>query len=240
MMTLQREKMTSIADYKILDKIFESDVSSIFQAVRLWDSTPVVLKMHSKDHPSHDEILDFKYEYLVTSSLENHAGVITALGMEEIEGRPVMILEDFGGESLDRIMNRSDLSLEERIVVAIKICDCIGQIHSAAIIHKDLNPSNIVFNRKSGQIKIIDFGIASGLVHEDTQVVNLGVLRGTLPYMAPEQSGRMNRILDYRVDYYSLGVSFMSYLPIDFPLNRKILSNWFIVMSLLNLNLLLK
>lgn len=221
MMVVHKEQMTSAANYKVLDKIFEGDVSSIFRSVRISDSAPVVLKMHRKDHPSHDEILDLKYEYLVTSSLENHTGVITALGLEEIEGRPVMILEDFGGESLDRIMNRSDLSFEERIVVALKTCECIGQIHSAGIIHKDLNPSNIVFNRNSGQIKIIDFGIASGLAHEDTQEEHPKVIKGTLPYIAPEQTGRMNLPIDYRSDYYCLGASLYQLFTNRLPFESK-------------------
>ncbi len=213
--------MIAVAGCKILDKIFESDVSSIFHAVRLLDNEPVVLKMQRKDHPSLNEIFDFKYEYQVIISLANYAGVIRAYGMEKTEGRLLMILEDFGGESLDRIMKTADLSLEERIVVAIKTCDCLGQIHSSGVIHKDLNPSNVIFNRSSGQLKIIDFGIASGLVHEDTHVMNRGVLDGTLLYMAPEQTGRMNRPLDYRGDYYSLGVSLYQLFTNRLPFESK-------------------
>jgi serine/threonine protein kinase len=98
----------------------------------------------------------------------------------------------------------------------------LGSIHAANVIHKDINPSNIVFNPETGQLKIIDFGISTQLTRENpiltkALVKNPNVLEGTLAYMSPEQTGRMNRSLDYRTDFYSLGVTFYELLTGQLP-----------------------
>ncbi|EDN71617.1 serine/threonine kinase with two-component sensor domain [Beggiatoa sp. SS] len=88
----------------------------------------------------------------------------------------------------------------------------LGQIHAHNIIHKDINPANIVFNADNNQVKIIDFGISSRLPRETLTFKNPTQLEGTLVYISPEQTGRMNRAVDYRSDLYSLGVTFYELL----------------------------
>ena len=91
--------------------------------------------------------------------------------------------------------------------IAIQIADSLGNIHAANIIHKDINPSNIIVNLDTNQLKIIDFGIASRLPREKGALKNPEQLEGTLAYLSPEQTGRINRSMDYRTDLYSLGVT---------------------------------
>src|SRR6185436_13768087 len=91
--------------------------------------------------------------------------------------------------------------------LAIRVSEALGQIHGEHIIHKDINPSNIVLNPETGQVKLIDLGISSALPRENPTFGNPNVLEGTLAYLSPEQTGRMNRAVDYRTDFYSLGVT---------------------------------
>lgn len=93
----------------------------------------------------------------------------------------------------------------------------MGAIHASNIIHKDINPANIVFNPETEIIKIIDFGISTQLTRENPTLKNPNVLEGTLAYTSPEQTGRMNRSLDYRTDFYSLGVTFYELLTGQLP-----------------------
>ncbi len=132
-----------------------------------------------------------------------------------------MFVEDFGGESLKIWMQQQKFSIEEFLRIAIATTESLQQIHSANIIHKDINPSNIVFNPASGELKIIDFGISSQLTRENYTIKNPNILEGTLAYMSPEQTGRMNRSLDYRTDFYSLGATFYELLTYQLPFDTN-------------------
>ncbi len=107
--------------------------------------------------------------------------------------------------------------IQEFLCLAIKITETLGQIHAANIIHKDINPSNIVLNRETKEVKIIDFGLSTILTRENLTLKHPNVLEGTLAYISPEQTGRMNRSLDYRTDFYSLGVTFYELLTGQLP-----------------------
>ncbi len=108
-------------------------------------------------------------------------------------------------------------TLQEFLSIAIKTTESLAAIHTANIIHKDINPSNIVYNPETKQLKIIDFGISTRLSRENQTVGNLDRLEGTLAYIAPEQTGRMNRGIDYRSDFYSLGATFYELLTSKLP-----------------------
>lgn len=103
-----------------------------------------------------------------------------------------MFLEDFSGESLNIWMQQT-FSIAEFLRIAIATTESLQQIHSANIIRKDINPSNIVFNPASGELKIIDFGISTQLTRETYTIKNPNILEGALAYMSPQQIGRMNR-----------------------------------------------
>ncbi len=199
--------MINITGYEIIGKIYESHISEIYRAVRNEGKDPVVLKLHAKKRPGPQEIAQYKNEYRIARALQGLSGVIQVYGLEKYQNGLVLITEDIQGESLKFLMESVEFSLEESLARAIQICAGLGEIHAAHVIHKDINPSNIVVNLHSGILKIIDFGISTDMAHEDTTLVNPSILDGTLPYMSPEQTGRMNCHIDYRTDYYSLGVT---------------------------------
>lgn len=211
--------MITLRGYQIIDQVYESSNSLVYRGIREEDKKAVILKVLKEDYPTPQELTRYKQEYEITRNL-NFDGVVKAYGLEPLQRTLVIILEDFGGSSLKQLMNvgaKRLVSLPEFLNIAIKIADILGKIHFNNIIHKDLNPSNIVLNPVSGQVKIIDFGISTQLTRENTTLKNPNVLEGTLAYISPEQTGRMNRSLDYRTDFYSLGVTFYELLTGKLP-----------------------
>jgi diguanylate cyclase (GGDEF)-like protein/PAS domain S-box-containing protein len=147
-------------------------------------------------------------EYEITRNL-NLPGTVQAYKLERWQHQQlVMVLEDFGGQSLNQLMKTQTFSLDTALTIAVQITSILHEIHQKHIIHKDINPSNIVLNPLTGQLKIIDFGISTVLSYETPVLKSPHVLEGTLAYMSPEQTGRMNRSIDYRTDFYALGVTF--------------------------------
>ncbi|HAG82954.1 MAG TPA: serine/threonine-protein kinase PknK, partial [Cyanobacteria bacterium UBA12227] len=203
--------MVTIPGYQIIEQLYESTKTLVYRGVRDSDQIPVILKILKEKYPTPDAIARFKLEYDITRNLTKE-GVIKTYGLENYHYSLVMILEDFGGESLNRLLNHRKFTLEEFLTLVIRITEILGEIHAATIIHKDINPSNIVFNPTTGQVKIIDFGISSLLSGESVTIPNPNILEGTLAYMSPEQTGRMNRTIDYRTDFYSLGITFYQLL----------------------------
>ncbi|MGC1248980.1 MAG: AAA family ATPase [Spirulinaceae cyanobacterium] len=208
--------MTTLADYRIIAQIYESNFSVVYRAIRNRDSKPIILKFLKQDYPSTQEIAKYKQEYEITRNLRSE-GVILTYGLQKYQNTLVMILEDFGGQSLNFLFKKQLISLEEFLQIALKIVDILAEIHDAGVIHKDLNLSNIVYNPETKQVKIIDFGISTVFTQENPPLKNPQILEGTLAYISPEQTGRMNRAIDYRTDFYSVGVSFYELLTQQLP-----------------------
>lgn len=208
--------MDALVQYQIIAQIYESANSLVYKAFIKQNNQPIILKLLKQDYPSPAELTRYKQEYEITHSL-NHEGVIKAYDLQRYHSSLVMILEDFGGESLKSWMTKRQFSIEEVLKIGIKITESLSAIHAANIIHKDINPSNIVYNPETEHLKIIDFGIATRLSQENPTLRNPDRLEGTLAYISPEQTGRMNRAIDYRTDFYSLGVTLYELLTSQLP-----------------------
>ncbi|WP_299412505.1 ATP-binding sensor histidine kinase [Acaryochloris sp. IP29b_bin.148] len=205
----------TIADCQLLEHLYESANSLVYRGQQTSPSRSVILKVLKQDYPSAAELTRYRQEYEITHSLDVD-GVIQVLGLEPYQHTLAIVLEDIGGHSLQAYWSKA-LPVAEFLPVAIRVVEILGQIHDHNIIHKDINPSNIVVNPKTGQLKIIDFGISTQLSRENPTLKNPRVLEGTLAYISPEQTGRMNRSLDYRTDFYSLGVMFYELLTGQLP-----------------------
>ncbi|MBV6622164.1 MAG: AAA family ATPase [Rivularia sp. (in: Bacteria)] len=197
--------MVVITDYEILEKIYESHNSVVYRGKREEDNQLIILKILKQECLTPLQLTRYKQEYEIISNLE-HPGIIKAYDLQQ-DNFLVMVLEDFGGDSLKNLLYSMKFNLVECLEIACQITDSLAQIHAAQVIHKDINPSNIIFNPISKQLKIIDFGISTKLGSEHTALSSPNALEGTLAYISPEQTGRMNRSLDYRTDFYSLGVT---------------------------------
>jgi serine/threonine protein kinase len=204
------------ADYQILAKIYESANSLVYRAILTTDNRSIILKILKENYPTPEELARYQQEYEITSSL-NVDGVIKAYGLQRHENSLVMLLEDFNGISLKSLLSKGQFNLADFLSIAIKITESLVAIHTANIIHKDINPANIVYNPETGQLKIIDFGISTRLSQEFLSISPSRQIEGTLAYIAPEQTGRMNRAVDYRCDFYALGVTFYELLTNRLP-----------------------
>ncbi|MEE3717893.1 ATP-binding sensor histidine kinase [Tumidithrix elongata RA019] len=234
--------MLAVSGYEITQKLYESDKSLVYRALRTVDRALVILKVLKEEFPSLEELRRYQQEYRIICKLtqENrdsaNRGAIAAYALETHQKRLVIVLEDFGAISLKQWMqgrstlkekaNGGDLFFIEFLQIAIAIAESLGQIHAVNVIHRDINPSNIVYNPDTGCLKIIDFGISSELIsgeliQESQSFKQANVLEGTLPYMSPEQTGRMNRSLDYRTDFYSLGVTLYELLTSRLPFDTE-------------------
>ncbi|WP_334792005.1 AAA family ATPase [Nostoc sp.] len=212
--------MIALTGIAIQDKIYESSNSLVYRGIRD-DGVGIIVKMLKLDYPSPQELTRYRQEYKITRSL-NLEGVIKAYSQQDYQRTLVILLEDFGAESLEQWMHKRPdifcpMPLSTFLSLAIIICDILGRIHAANVIHKDINPGNIVLNLDTGVVKIIDFGIATQFNRTNPTFKSPHVLEGTLAYLSPEQTGRMNRLLDYRTDFYSLGVTFYELLSGQLP-----------------------
>jgi PAS domain S-box-containing protein len=212
--------MLSIAGVATQTLLYESANSLVYRAIREADNQPIILKLLKESYPTPEELVRYRTEYRITQELKE-PGVVQVYDLQKYQNSLVMFVEDFGGESLKILMQQRSFTLEEFLQIASATTEVLGQIHRANVIHKDINPSNIVFNPATGQLKIIDFGISTQLTRETPTLKNPNILEGTLAYISPEQTGRMNRTLDYRADFYSLGVTFYEMLTGKLPFDTE-------------------
>ncbi len=218
--------MSDQTGFEFREKLHEGKSTLVYRAIRRSDGAPVVLKMLKDAYASSEFLARFKREFEITASLKSSApteqgidGVITVLAFDTVENLPAIVLEDFGGVSLD--FNHTVWSLSNFFPLALQVVEALGQVHAHHIMHKDINPSNILFNAASGEAKIIDFGLSTILLRENIARANINVLEGTLAYISPEQTGRINRAVDYRTDFYSLGVTFYELLTGRLPFEEN-------------------
>ncbi|MEM6401252.1 MAG: AAA family ATPase [Cyanobacteria bacterium P01_D01_bin.116] len=214
-----------IRGYKILEQIYSGSRTKVYLAKRQQDSCPVVIKCLATEYPSFNELLQFRNQYVITENLQI-PGIIRSLSLEVYGNGYVLIMEDMGGISLQeyiKLLNKQDNSsietnfLIEFLSIALQILNILHELNQQRIIHKDIKPANILINPETKQVKLIDFSIASLLPRETQEIKNPNVLEGTLAYISPEQTGRMNRGVDYRSDFYSLGVTFYEFLTGELP-----------------------
>ncbi|RYZ53264.1 MAG: hypothetical protein EOP07_18125, partial [Proteobacteria bacterium] len=195
-----------VPGYSRLQRVFESPRSRVFTAIRNSDQKKVILKILAEDFLERSEIARYKNQFTILS--ENKLACAPAvLAYDKHLSAPMLVFEDVGGISLAQLIAMSPLTLLEGLDVAQKIAKALVEIHSKNIIHKDINPSNILYNRDNGEVRLIDFGISTCLLREQAETQVQGITEGSLPYMSPEQTGRMNRYVDYRSDFYSFGVT---------------------------------
>jgi len=208
---------TTLPGYKLLSLPLHEGVNTvIYRGVRESEQTQVIVKAIKAEYPTIEEIARLRHEYKILKTLDM-AGIVKAHSLEKHNNGLALILEDFGGKSLKNLIAVKHLEISEFLSLAIHLAQTLAQLHENKIIHKDIKPQNIIINSKTDKIKIIDFSISTYLERENQSLTNPNLLEGTLAYMSPEQTGRMNRSIDYRTDFYSLGVTFYEILTGKLP-----------------------
>ncbi|TAE99220.1 MAG: GAF domain-containing protein [Oscillatoriales cyanobacterium] len=209
--------MQILPGYRISASISEGFNTSVYRGIRNSDEQPVIIKILKAEFPTLEQITRLKHEYKITQNLHIE-GIVKAYSLETYQNRIALILEDFGGDVLS---HSTKLNLPAFLNIAVQLASTLKSLHRNGIIHKDIKPSNIIINSATGIVTITDFSVASRLSKENPQLNNLNLVEGTVAYMSPEQTGRMNRTLDYRTDFYSLGVTFYEMLTGKLPFNNS-------------------
>ena len=215
-----------VPGYKVLEILFESDRSMVVRARSDENEKTYVLKILQEQYINSSEVARFRHEYKLLKSIKAPF-VIRCYGLGWRQGAPFLILEDGQGEALKVSRPYDNLSLGEKLQIAIKVSGALGNLHHSSVVHKDVNPSNILYNPQTCEVRLIDFGIASSVEREEASLGSPQHLEGSLPYISPEQTGRMNRSVDYRSDLYSFGMTlyelFVGRVPFDFTDRLKMI-----------------
>ena len=207
---------SEIPGYQITEKLHNSSRSLVYRAIQASNSQPVIIKLLRQEYPTFNELVQFRNQYTITRNLDIPS-IIKSYSLETYKNGYALVMEDFGGISLAKYIKTQPLNIAQILPIAILIANTLHQLHQQRVIHKDIKPANILINPTTQQVKLIDFSIASLLPRETQEINNPNILEGTLAYISPEQTGRMNRGIDYRSDFYSLGVTLFELLTGKLP-----------------------
>ncbi len=217
--------MLDLPGYRLLGTSRVAGANVLLEAVREADGLPVILKTPATLTPGPRERERYRREFSLLRRLQGVRGVVQAHACELIFERPVLLLEAVDGPLLSEFLGQPS-GAAWFLELAISLTSTLGEVHRHHVIHKDLQPDHILVE-PSGITRLIDFGAATLQQHEHVEAAPTDLLEGTLAYMSPEQTGRMNRALDYRTDFYSLGVTFYTLLTGTPPFQGRDALEWF-------------
>jgi len=185
---------------------------------------PVLIVQPAADHPARSTLDRLTHEHELKHELDG-AWAVRPLELVRDAARTMLVLEDAGGEPLDRLLG-APMEVGRFLRLAIGTTVAVGKLHQRGLVHKDIKPANILVNDATGEVRLTGFGIASRLLRERQSPHPPETIAGTLAYMAPEQSGRMNRSIDSRSDLYALGVTFYQMLTGVLPFTAAEPMEW--------------
>ncbi|WP_325315446.1 hybrid sensor histidine kinase/response regulator [Microcoleus sp. PH2017_28_MFU_U_A] len=211
--------MILLTGYQITEQIYSGINTAIYRGIWEQENLPVIVKTLKSEYPTLEEITRLRHEYTIRKNLRNIETIVNSYRLETYQNSVALTLEDFGGLALSKLLTTQKIKLKHFLEIAVQLAQSLGEIHKNQIIHKDIKPHNIIIHPETYQVKITDFSISSRLVRENASPSYPNLLEGTLAYISPEQTGRMNRAIDYRSDFYSLGVTFYEMLTGELPFN---------------------
>lgn len=219
-----------MSDHHITETLYEGSRTLVSRATRLSDQRTVAVKSLRSEYPSFDELLQFRNQYTIGHQLD-HPGLVRMESLVAAGNGQAIVMEDFSGLSLAKYLNQTleakrQLPLTEVLSIGVQLAEILHYLGQQRVIHKDIKPANILIHPQSKQVKLIDFGIASLLPRETQSLKSPNGLEGTLAYLAPEQTGRMNRGIDYRADFYALGVTLFELLTGTLPFQANDPMEW--------------
>ncbi|MDZ7961071.1 MAG: AAA family ATPase [Aulosira sp. DedQUE10] len=223
-MTSLVQQFPKISGYTLVEQLYLGSRTAVYRGLQRSQQCSVVIKTLRHDYPSFSELVQFRNQYAIARALTcqfaknlDIPGIVQPISLEPYANGYALVMEDIGGISLRHYIQASPVTVEQFWPIALQIVDILHQLYQQRVIHKDIKPANILIQPETGEIKLIDFSIASLLPRETQEIQNPNVLEGTLAYISPEQTGRMNRGIDYRSDFYSLGITFFELLTGQLP-----------------------
>jgi len=208
--------MAAASEY-VLEPIRDSAEFTLYRARQRGNPSPLLAVAPTAEQPSLQSLQRLEHEYSLAAEIES-AWAAKPIALTRHEGRTILVFEDPGGEPLDSFLD-PDLDPDKEhpvdvtrfLSLAIHLATALGHVHQRGLIHKDIKPENVLValepNGEAGHVWLTGFGIACRLPREPQAPAPPEFITGSLPYMSPEQTGRMNRSVDTRSDLYSLGVT---------------------------------
>ena len=216
MKNLHVTAISPILDYTPREMLYSSGKTEVYRAIQEKSQQAVVIKVLASEYPSVGDLVQFRNQYAIARHL-NHPSIVTPIALEEHGNGYALVMPDDGLIALATYWNYRDEPLDSVFDIALQLTDALHYLMGQRVIHKDIKPANILIHPDTGKVKLIDFSIASVLPKERQEMANPNVLEGTLAYLSPEQTGRMNRGIDYRSDFYTLGITLYELLTGQVP-----------------------
>ncbi|MFT7220654.1 MAG: PAS domain S-box-containing protein, partial [Candidatus Azotimanducaceae bacterium] len=210
--------MISPPGYTDLKLVHQGVTNLVYAGVRSKDGVDVILRQLRPELDSPQLSARLHQEYELLNSIRS-VFVIKPIELIDTEDSPILVTEALVGRTLDEIITERAVGVEEAAVIGCLIAGAIDDLHTANIVHRDINPANIVFDPEKPSLKLIDFGLSTSGYLVKAEVNR--TLEGSLSYLSPEQTGRMNRSIDYRTDFYSLGVTLYQLLTNRLPFDSS-------------------
>lgn len=219
------EFMLELSGYRAVEELGSNEEISLYRVVRLEDNLSMIAKTTSDQYTGSSRMASFQYEYEQLHKLGGK-GVLQPYRLETADNRPVLLMYDPGGVTLQQMMlsHRGSLKLSELLRVAIAIVACIRQIHREQISLNVITPLYLLVSHDLDHVKLVDIQACSstgGANPIDSARVDIGRPESALPYLSPEQTGRTGMIADYRSDFYTMGVILYEWLAGCLPFKSE-------------------
>ncbi len=212
--------MIKLAGYNNIELLHQGAQDLVYTAKRSKDGKPVFLRQVRPEYVSPQLISKHQREFELLSRVSSRF-VVEPIELIEKEDSQILVTMRPDGESLaDHILNLR-LSVWEAASIAFQLASAIDDLHQVNILHRDINPASILFNAVTGEIKLVDFGISTAITKSILAPDSQRSMEGQLAYLSPEQTGRMNRSVDFRSDFYSLGITLYQMLTGDLPFKSE-------------------
>ncbi|MCP4157566.1 MAG: AAA family ATPase [bacterium] len=215
--TRRKAGFNMYTDFQIIENIYKNRETDVFRAIRESDGLPVILKVRDGLIAAEPE-MGLPHEFELGKTLRCDRSV-KHLALEQSAGKTMLLLQDDKMNSLEPWIPDGGFEILPFLTLAVEITAAIEELHAQDVIHKDINPANIIVNTAFNAVKLIDFGLATRISEEVVGFEAPAVLQGTVSYISPEQTGRINKPVDSRSDLYSLGVTLYRLITGNLPFN---------------------
>src|SRR2546425_2079110 len=192
----------ALGDYEVLEEVCRNEWSVVRRARRRSDGQPVLLKLPSGHPPRPLDAELLEREAAIARDLAL-PGIVRVHALERQDGTTCLVLEDRGEVTLQTLLASRTPDLELALKVAIQLATSLAELHRSDLVHQNINPRSILIHPDSGELRLGDFSFAAKVSGESVAPLSKRLLRSALPYVSPEQTGRMNRAVDYRTDLRS-------------------------------------